>query len=246
VGIQGYIVHVKTAHEREKHMLSQIGNLPFKFKFILAGDQEDLTAEIKNSYFTQSMQECYSKGAISCTYKHILALEDMIKNNISYGIIFENDIFLSGNFTNAVNKAIAEVKERNIKNFYLSLEDSLLVFVKGSERVKGRTVYKIERGKYNVKNGYNTRCAGAYIVDLEAAKSVVEEVKKNKCAQVSDWFWTHLVSSNIVDLYYLHPTVASQGSHNGRLGSLFAGVNRRGRLSYYIQKAYKRLLWRLR
>jgi len=242
--IQGYILHVKGSDDRYKHMLSQIKGLSIPFKFVLEGDQEDLTREIISKNFKDGMA-CVS-GASSCTYKHFLSLRDMIKNKIPYGLIFENDVFLGKNFEKSVFKALAEIKGREIRNFYLSLEDSFLKFVKGSARKKGQTVYKVEKGEYGGHNGYNTRAAGAYIVDLEAAKNIIKEVDSNKCGLVSDWFFTHCVSKGIISLYWLHPTIASQGSHNGKFNSMFPGIKRKSRISYSIQKKYKQLLWRLR
>ncbi|AKL97438.1 glycosyltransferase family 25 protein [Endomicrobium proavitum] len=246
--IQGYILHVKGSDDRYQHMQEQIRNLKIPFKYILDGDQCDLTAEIISKNFKDKLA-CVS-GISSCTYKHFLSLRDMIKNNVPYGLIFENDVFLDKNFEAAVHKAISEIKASkqasSIKNFYLSLEDSFMKFVKGSARKKGQTVYKIERGEYGGYNGYNTRAAGAYIVDLEAAKNIIKEVDSNKCGLVSDWFYTYCVGEGIINLYYIHPTIVSQGSHNGKFNSLFPGVKRKGRLSYLLQKQYKKLLWRLR
>ncbi|MDR0823069.1 MAG: glycosyltransferase family 25 protein, partial [Endomicrobium sp.] len=208
-GIKGYIIHVKTAYDREKHMREQIKNLPFNFEFVLDGDQDEIIPEILKKYFKEGMLKGEWQGglgAVSCTYKHFLALRDMIKNNIEFGIVFENDIFLEKNFTESVYKAIDEIKERKISNFYLSLEDSFFIFVKGSVRKKGQTVYRVYEHEYRKSHPYLiSRAAGAYIVDLQAAKNIINEVDTNKCSRVSDWFFTYCASEKIIDLYYLHP-----------------------------------------
>ena len=243
--IQGYIIHVKSATERKEHMLKQIKNLSIPFNFILEGDREELTTEILDANFKDDMYGAF--GMTSCTYKHLQSFRDMIKNNIPYGLIFENDIFLEKGFEAAVFKALDEVKERKISNFFLSLEDSFLKFVRGSLRKKGQTVYKVEKDQYTGGfNGYITRACGAFIVDLEAAKSIIKEVDTNKCHMVSDWFYTYLIGEHIIDLYYIHPTIASQGTHNGKMRSLFPGTKHRPRWSYLIQKTYKRFLWWMR
>jgi len=245
VEIQGYIIHIKNAPERKEHMLKQIQNLSIPFNFVMEGDQDELTPEIMSANFKDNLEEV--SGYASCTYKHFQSFRDMIKNNIPYGLIFENDVFLEKNFETAVFSALKEVKERNILNFFLSLEDSFLKFVRGSVRKKGQTVYKVAKDEYTGGvNGYITRACGAFIVDLEAAKSIIKEVDTNKCGNVTDWFYAYLIGDCIIDLYYIHPTVASQGTHNGKMRSLFPWVKHRGRLSYLVQRAYKRLLWRLR
>jgi GR25 family glycosyltransferase involved in LPS biosynthesis len=167
----------------------------------------------------------------------------MIENDIDYGIIFENDIFISKNFEKAIHKAISEIEERKIKDIFLSLEDSYFRFVPGSQRIKGQTVYKTD--------GSNTRCAGAYLVDLQCAKTLINEVNLNKCDCVIDHFHTYCAKIGLIDVYWLHPTIASQGSRNGKLKSLFRErklwypkIFRR--ISYIVQRLYKRFLWRMR
>lgn len=242
--IQGYVLHVKTAYEREKSMLAQIKQLGFNFKFILDGDIKDLTPQILSHNFKGNL--AVAKAVSSCAYKHILALNDMISNNINYGIVFEDDILLDKNANESLSKIFDEIKGRNINNFYLSLEETNFQFVKRSARKQGRNLYKIERGEYSGKLGYDTRCAGAYIIDFQAAKNVLDEAASNKIDVPIDWFYTSLVAQKIINLYYLHPTIACQGSHNNNTGSLIETANRHSSLSYLLKKHYKKILYWLR
>jgi glycosyl transferase family 25 len=240
--IKGYIIHVKSAKERYNHIIKQIANLSIQFDFVLEGDKEDLTTQIIADNFKDYL--AVPCGAASCAYKHFSVLRDMIQNNIPYGLILEDDILLDKTFEKAVFKALEEIKERKIRKFYLSLEDSLLRFVKGSLRKQAQSVYKITRDEYG-KDYNTTRCAGAYIIDLQGAKSVIKEIAENKCGLPADIFYEYCVANDIVDLYWLHPTIASQGSQSGSVNSLLAD-SRRGRISYFLQKKYKQFLWRLR
>jgi len=250
--LKGYIIHVKTDHARKKHMEQQIKNLNIDFTFVNDGDQTDLTMEIISKNFKGGLDRIC--GETSCTYKHFSAYRDMIDNNIDYGIIFENDIFLDKNFEKSLFKAIDEIENaqyspKSENKIFLSLEDSYFKFVRGSERKKGQTVYKINRNIYG--RHYLSRCAGAYLVNLNCAKEMIKKADTNKTDEIIDWFITNCARKKLIDIYWLHPTIATQGSRNGMLGSMFAERKLKYPLflrRFYMafQKQYKKLLWRLR
>jgi glycosyl transferase family 25 len=248
--LKGYIIHVKADSTRKKHMQEQIKNLNIDFTFVNDGDQADLTMEIISKNFKYGLNKIC--GETSCTYKHFLAYRDMIDNNINYALIFENDIFLDKNFEQAVFKAIDEIE--NINNhkenkIFLSLEDSYFKFVKGSERKKGQTVYKIDRNTYG--RNYLSRCAGAYLINLSCAKALIKEVDTNKSSDIIDWFITNCARKELIDIYWLHPTIATQGSRNGMIVSMFSERKLMyplflRRFYMFAQRYYKKALWRLR
>jgi len=250
--IKGYIIHVKGDSVREKHMKSQIKNIDIFFDFVLDGQQEDLTKEIIEKTFSGGMKnilnpewknDYFNMGTASCTYKHLLAYRDAVKNNIPYAIIFENDIVLEKNFNEIIFKALDEIKTRNLKNFVISLEDSMLRYVARSKRIKGQLIYR---------NPGMTRFAGAYLFDLEYAKNMLNYVDTKGCNDVIDWFINNRDRENIIDIYWIHPTIATGGTSSGELSSYFncrrnAGLKRLLRkVSFNIQRVYKKMLWNIR
>ncbi|MDR3243990.1 MAG: glycosyltransferase family 25 protein [Elusimicrobiota bacterium] len=257
--LKGYIVHVKTDYAREKHIKEQIKNLNIDFTFVNDGDQTDLTMEIISKNFIDGLNRIC--GETSCTYKHFLAYRDMIDNNIDYGIIFENDIFLDKNFEKSLFKAIDEIENADIsgamgaedspksENIFLSLEDSYFKFVRGSERKKGQTVYKIDRNIYG--RHYLSRCAGAYLVNLNCVKAMIKKLDTNKTGEIIDCFITTCAREKLIDIYWLHPTIATQGSRNGMISSMFSERKVKyplflRRFYMFTQRYYKKALWSLR
>jgi formyltetrahydrofolate-dependent phosphoribosylglycinamide formyltransferase len=250
--IKGYVIHVKGDAGREKHIRKQIGSVGIFFDFILDGNQEDLTEEINEKTFGGNMRnilasgrkdDYFNLGTASCTYKHFLAYRDAVKNNIPYGLVFENDIVLDKKFNGIIFQALEEAKSRNLKNFMLSLEDSMLRYVARSKRVKGRLIYR---------NPGMTRFAGAYMFDLEYAKNMLNYVDTKGCDDVIDWFINNRDIEKIIDIYWLHPAIATGGTSCGELSSYFdcrknAGFKRILRkISFNVQRAYKKLLWNIR
>lgn len=236
--ICGYIIHWKGGGaERETHIKNQIKNLSIPFKFM---EKEPSDTEIERDFKEGLAVRC---GITSCTFKHFESYRDMIRNNFRFGLIFENDIVLNKNFEISLQKAIAEIKENSFENIFLSLEDSYFKFVPGSCRIKGKTVYKTD--------GRNTRCAAAYLIDLKGAQNLISEVERNKCGCVIDHFHTNCAAQKTIDIYWLHPTIAAQGSRGGFFASTFQERKlpypRLIRiLSYKLQRQYKRFLWFIR
>jgi glycosyl transferase family 25 len=231
-----YIIHVSDATQREVHIKGQIENKNLDHQFINDGDKKDLSEVILDRYFKGELHQC--SAAASCAYKHILAYENMIANHIHLALVLEDDIFLSKNFSDLLNKAIVEIKQRNLKNFIVSLEDSSLQYVKGSERNRQQLLYKKVHG----------RMTGAYLVDLVAANIMMNEIEQNKCGDNIDWFHNRSSEKEIINMYWMHPTIATQGSLTGSISSLIdnkpSGLFRI--FTFHLEKRYKKVLWRLR
>lgn len=230
-----YVIHVKAAYDREKHMLKQFNEKNINdYKFILDGDIDDISEEKLNRLFTSKEVT----ATISCAYKHYLAYKEIVENNLKYALILEDDIYLENNFNSIFNKIEEEIKENNLKNYIISLEDSNLRYVKGSERRKKQYLYKNKEG----------RLTGAYIIDFLAAKNIIDEIEKNKCHLPIDWYHNLCSSKGIISIYWSHPTIAIQGSLMGKTKALI-GTKKYGFLricNFFLQRIYKRILYKCR
>jgi glycosyl transferase, family 25 len=231
-----FVIHVKDAEARMQHMESQLAKVNLTAVYILDGDKHELNNSIISKYFIGKMAEVSNRT--SCAYKHYLAYERMVEAQIPYAVILEDDIFLNNDFDTAVLNCIKEVKEKNLQNYLISLEETSLRYVKGSIRKRGRLLYPNTRG----------RMAGAYIVDLQAAKNMLQDVYRNKTDLTIDWYHNYCVTKGIINMLWIHPTIAIQGSINGMINSSISSrrTNYLRISSFYLQRAYKKILWRLR
>ena len=109
---------------------------------------------------------------------------------------------------------------------FVSYEDSTLRFVNRKELKHNQLLYEQPNG----------RCAGAYLISLEMANSVVNYVRRNKCDVVIDWFHNYLAEINLLQFYWCEPVIADQGSHSGMFE---AG------LSHKKQSFLRRLKWKI-
>ncbi len=200
------VVHPRKGYElQEQHINALMHEHHIPFEFQLKGDQEELTPEILQHYFVPNIN--YSKGSLSCTLKHLQIYEAFIESPKSYLLVFENDIFLHKDFTNALKRIIHEIKTRGLSKFLVSLENSCMRFPSYWQTKHKQLLYKAKDG----------RAAGAYLIDKEAAVAMIQYLHNSKCATNIDWWHNQIAKQKLISIYWAHPTIAEQGSHNGRL-----------------------------
>jgi GR25 family glycosyltransferase involved in LPS biosynthesis len=236
--ISTFIIHVSSNTQREKHIIQQIkkSKLLYNYQFINEGDIKAINNNIHQQYFGGALDTI--NAATSCAYKHILAYEAVVSQNLDFALILEDDIFLQSNFDEIISAAIYELQNLQLNNYFISLEDSNLKYVAGKELIDGKFLYKKDKG----------RLAGAYLVDNQTCQNMLEEIAKNKCNLTIDWFHNYCAQLNLLQIYWLHPTVAYQGSLTGSIPSLIddkkTGFFRE--IAYFAQKLYKKLLYKFR
>jgi glycosyl transferase, family 25 len=231
-----YIIHVSDAYVREKHMQQQLAKFTCNAEWVVEGDMKDLDADILQQYFSDELKSI--SPATSCAYKHILAYNKLLSTNEPYALILEDDIFLGTNVEALLQTIVEELSRDKLKNVLISLEDSNLRYVKGSQRKSGQYLYPEKKG----------RMAGAYLIDREAAEALLSLMQRQKCHLPIDWFHNFAAENGAIQIYWAHPTCATQGSLNGRLPTSIDDKTsgRWRRISFSMQRIYKKYLWKLR
>jgi glycosyl transferase family 25 len=239
IGIDGiYVVHALKGYEHHEKRLIQILKQEYglDFEFVTEGDTSIWTDELINRYFNPVIKENFAPGVLSCTLNHILSYERIIKNGNKYAIIFENDPFFLGDFPEKIKKIVNEANQLE-EGFIVSLENTSLEFPSWRKTKKGKYLYDAK----------TVRCAGAYMIDQKAAQKMLDDLKQNKCSMVIDWWLDNLISRNIIKLYWAHPPLTEQGSHNGKMSSTISSKakGKIRRFKWLAQKYYKMYLLRL-
>lgn len=229
-----FVLHVKKGYEnRLESIQKQFGSMGIDFELILDGDIPDINDYYLDRYFRGQIKEKVN-AVTSCTLKHILAYEEVVKNSYKDCLIFEDDIFLKPNFIEVFNKTIEEINNRqdiDEKRVFISYENSRMKLIAASERIPGQYLYRAD----------STRYAGAYYITLDVAQSIIKYTLEQKCEVVSDWYLTEHQKDFDMHIYWCHPPTAEQGSHSGRFDS---GLNKKKagilrQLAWFSQKTYK-------
>jgi glycosyl transferase family 25 len=218
-------------------MLQQIAQKPClnDYHFVHDGDIADLSPEVMSTYFGGELEQ--PGPAASCAYKHILLYQEMINNDFEIALVLEDDIYLDDNFCNILERTLKEIRTRKLQNFIISLEDSNLKYVKGSERRKGQLLYKKTLG----------RMTGAYLIDKACALQMQAEWTIHKCNLPIDWFHNHCAQMGLINILWLQPTIAIQGSLSGKLSSTI-DHKKTGRLRvllFQLTRLVRKLIHRL-
>jgi glycosyl transferase family 25 len=233
-----YIITVSTNKIRRAHIINQLSSNPClkDHTFIDEGDLDTISSEVHKKYFGGRLLNL--SGVVSCAYKHILAYEDILKNTGEIAIILKDDIFLEKNFCESVKKINLEIDKSRLTNIIASLEDSNLKYIERSRRIKGNFLYKESSG----------RMTGAYMIDKVAAKSIINEIEKNKCHLPIDLFHNYCSGKGIIEIYWAQPSVATQGSLNGKLESMLDArkFNPFRNIGFSISRIYKKILYWVR
>ncbi len=232
LGIEGiYVVHTKVGYKFHEERINKLfRKYDLQFEFVIDGDPAYFDKKILDKYFSEDIRQLLPDGILSCTLNHILSYEKMVLNNNKYALVFENDPFFLKNFTNQIQNIVKEAATLE-PGFLISLENTTLQFP---------SVKKLKKGKYLYAATYG-RCAGAYMIDLTAAKDILEDLRTNKCRHVIDWWHNSLIDRNVVKMFWADPPLTEQGSHNGLLSSTISSKNKSTvrRVSWLVQKYYK-------
>ncbi len=236
-GIEGvYVVHALKGYEHHELRVKELfmkHHIPFEF--VTDGDPSHFKPQLLNTYFTKDIN--LSTGVLSCTLNHIFAYEKIVKNKNRYALVFENDPFFLGDFFDQITRIAREVNERGLKGFIISLENTCLRYPSFHDTRKGEYLYQASAG----------RAAGAYMIDYQAAEDILNDLKENKCHTVIDWWHNSMIDRGVVKMFWAHPPLVEQGSHNGLLNSTISSkqksILRQGQ--WKAQKIYKMYLHRL-
>jgi glycosyl transferase family 25 len=236
-GIEGiYIVHAIKGYEIHEQRINEIfGKLNLEYEFVTEGDISNFNEELLQKYFCKEIESTLSKGVLSCTLNHILSYERIVRDNNKYALVFENDPFFLGDFLKKIKRIAIEANTLE-PGFIISLENTTLKFPNFRKVKKGKYLYEATFG----------RAAGAYLIDLKAAKDILEDLKTEKCCQVVDWWHNTLIDNKIIKMYWAHPAFVEQGSHNGKLSSTISSKNKSTarRWRWKAQKFYKMYIYR--
>lgn len=232
-----FIVHALQGYEmHEKRIIELFGSQGIDFEFVTEGDPSNFNDALLQKYFVGHIHNILNKGTLSCTLNHILAYEKMVAKNLAYAIIFENDPFFLVNFLERLTKLANEIRGLPA-GFIISLENSTLRFPSFGQTRRGKQLYRAKVG----------RMAGAYLIDRQGALNILENLKHHKCDRVIDWWHNDLAERGIIRIYWAHPPLVEQGSHNGMLSSTIStqSASLRRKMSWQVQKLYKYYIRRI-
>jgi glycosyl transferase family 25 len=232
-----FVIHALKGYEYHAERINNLlAAYHLNYEFVTDGDVSFFTPELLAKYFAPDILDHIPKGIVSCTLNHIYAYQKIVERKLPFALILENDPCFLGNFLEELKKRETEII--NLPQGYIvSLENTTLTFPSYWQVKHSQKLYPAKMG----------RMAGAYLIDFSAAKAALADLEKNKCSQVIDWWHNTLVSRSVLKLYWFHPPLVEQGSHNGLLSSTISSKSSswKRKMKWFFQKNYKYYVARL-
>lgn len=157
------------------------------------------------------------KGLISCTYKHYLSLQDIVKNNYDYGVIMEDNIYFKGNIPELISKYIEQLDtiykdwdvlfDRNWNKYNETpINSNILVYPKSNKIIYNSNGQPISHG--------GTKAATFYLIKKECAKLLVENYLPFNNSP--DWWMNDLFRKLNIKSFWVEPPMVyypNRGNH---------------------------------
>ena len=212
------------AEDRAVFIERQLGRLGIDFEYVLDGDRDQLTPEVMARWFRGPMAT--PTADTSCSFKHLTACERIVRAGHDTALVLEDDVVLPSDFVEQLNRSIAELRRRPDATpgiGYLAGEH-------GPRDLHATTRRRDARARRSRPRpepiGFRVVLPGACC-----------NAPTDRLDEPFDHFQNRLARSGEMQLWWRHPAIAEQGSHNGMFSSMLA-PDRAGPL--------RRLKWRAR
>lgn len=228
-----YVIHAKKYTDHERHINGMMSRFGLPFEYILDGDADELDEGFLAKNFTERMRRS-DRRILSCSTKHLLAMQRLLDTEEESALIFEDDVILKKNFLKVYGEVAEEVKQYAGQPVLISFEDTRLRFVEHSRRVKGQHLYKGDRDRF----------AACYYVNRLGAQAILDNVPLD---EPIDLYHKRLLKGDKLLYLWCHPTIATQGSFNGLFNSSLTPSRRKLKaFEWQLKRLYRLLLYRLR
>ena len=206
--IQYYLIN-GVDRTRDKFMKEQfIKNKIEDVIWIKSHNKDNLSKDFIKKICSNPYGKGCKKGQISCTYKHYLALKNIVENKIDIAVIMEDNIeFKTNNFKNLLNRYLKELPE----DWDILFESDTFKY-NDSEILKDKIIYK----KYKYKNHIcslkyknycfchgHTNAANCYIIPYKTAKKFYDNFLPFPI--IIDFYMNYLIQKYNLNTYWVVP-----------------------------------------
>jgi GR25 family glycosyltransferase involved in LPS biosynthesis len=203
-----FVIHYKKLGDRKKHILEQFEKHNIKNYEFIEIDRDEL-----ENHNIDMFQSNFSKSQIAISLSHFYAYNEII-NKYDNGLIFEDDIILSDNFSEILSTYITQLPEDYDMLF---IGNGCNLHIEKHKLKHNKYIY--EKCLYPTNWGGNgvTRCTDSYLVNKKCAIKLCDYIHKlkYKINIPVDWWLNIAARDNNFKVYWAEPTIVKQGTQNG-------------------------------
>lgn len=201
-----FVIHYKKLIDRKEHILDQ-------FKKYNITDYEFVEIDRDELDDTSMFQSKFSTSQIAIALSHFYAYKQ-ISEKYTHGLILEDDIILSNDFENILNKYLSQLP-KDYDLFFIG--DGCNLHIEPHRLVTNKNVY--EKCLYPTRWGGDgaSRCTDSYLVSKKCATKMCSYINNlpYKINMPVDWFLNVIARDNNLKVYWAEPTIVTQGTQNG-------------------------------
>ena len=218
--IQYYLIHNNDLIRKER-MINEFIKAGINLddiKWIIKPERNEITMEFINKFVAGGItktnnryinaQNELSLGVMICSFKHYLALNDIILNNYEYAVIMEDNMRFEGNVPETINKYIEQLNE-NYKDWDIIFDNEWSHYNEGEVK-EGLLVYP-KSLEISDKNHGGTRGACFYLLNLGCAKKLYDNYIPFNNAP--DWYMNDLFRKLNIKCFWSEPSVVKVWEH---------------------------------
>ena len=169
-------------------------------------NKDELTDELIEAVATPEAAYQLRPGQLSCTYKHYLALEDIVVNQYPVAMIIEDNIGFYNNVPQTIDKYLSQLPDD-----WDVLFDSNLLRYAEQPTTADTVVYPKSN---DIGGGYHggTRGVACYLITLQCATKLYDNYLP--FGHVSDFWMNELFRRLDIKSYWTHPTNVFVAPHS--------------------------------
>ena len=209
-----YVIHYTPLKERKQFLLNEFSKHSLIYHFIEDYDRENLSDEDLKIFDTNKVKLSMCSNII----KHIDAYRNIMNNEYKYSLILEDDVILDDKFEDKLNKGLEQLPDDYDMLF---IGNGCNLHIPLIKRRPDKFIYK--RGREPTVWGGNggTRCTDSYLVSKKGAKKLMSYISKLEGAinMPSDWWLNQVIRDLKLEIYWMEPTIVTQGTENGKFKS---------------------------
>lgn len=183
-----YFINLDRSKDRLEQMIKQCSNL--RCIRIEAIDGKNFEENYEDELEYKVKNKKLRKNDIACFLSHVKCLKEIIDNNITYGIVLEDDVILPNNFM----ERLKEIKDELPENY-----DILYL---GGTRICGEKYTKNLLKQKQINKNCNAG-AFSYIISTKCAKKIIKRINEDGIYKMYDHQLREYFPE--LDVYYINP-----------------------------------------
>jgi len=210
-----YIIHYTPLKERKQFLLNEFNKHSLNYHFIEDYDREKLSGEDLKIFNTNKVK----LSMCSNIRKHIHTYQKIINSNYKYNLIFEDDVVLDKGFNQKLENGLKQLPD---DYDLLFIGNGCNLHIESSNIQQNKLIYKKCREPTLWGGNGGTRCTDSYLVSQNCAKKLINYISKLKEGEIqmaSDWWLNQVIRDLQLEIYWMEPTIVTQGTQNGKYNS---------------------------